>query len=199
MRGFGKIEKYLMYFVYSNFIEKDDIFKKKRIFKMNDLEFWLKGPIPEIPSLLQPAAHALLQVQKELHEVFDDFNEENLWKRPSGVASIGFHLDHLAGVLDRLFTYTKGDILSESQLFFLKNEGIENPESSSKQMLKLFDNQVESALLQLKEIQEDMLTEIRFVGRKMIPSTIIGLVFHAAEHSTRHFGQLLVTHKILEA
>jgi hypothetical protein len=33
MRGFGKIEKYLMYFVYSNFIEKDDIFKKKRISK----------------------------------------------------------------------------------------------------------------------------------------------------------------------
>jgi uncharacterized damage-inducible protein DinB len=165
---------------------------------MNDLEYWLRGPLPEIPPLLQPVAHALLQVQKELHEVFTDFDEDNLWKRPNNVASIGFHLNHLTGVLDRLFTYSRGGSLTELQLLFLKNEGIENPDASSIEMLKLFDNQIEKALVQLKNTQPDTLTEIRFVGRKMLPSTVIGLIFHAAEHTTRHFGQLLVIHKILQ-
>lgn len=62
---------------------------------MDDLEYWLKGSVPEIPLLLQPVAHALLQVQKELKEVFIDFDEKKLWERPKNVASVGFHLNHL--------------------------------------------------------------------------------------------------------
>jgi len=35
------------------------------------------------------------------------------------------------------------------------------------------------------------------VGRKRIPSNVIGLLFHTAEHTQRHTGQLLVTVKVL--
>lgn len=164
---------------------------------MDDLEFWLKGSIPEIPLLLQPVAHALLQVQKELREAFLDFDENKLWERPRNVASVGFHLNHLTGVMDRLFTYAKGENLSDEQLVFLKNEGTENNETNSRALLKAFDLQVIKSLEQLKNINPETLTETRFVGRKMLPSTVIGLLFHAAEHTTRHFGQLLVTIKFL--
>jgi uncharacterized damage-inducible protein DinB len=164
---------------------------------MDDLEFWLKGSIPEIPLLLQPVAHALLQVQKELQEVFIDFDENKLWEKPRNVASVGFHLNHLTGVLDRLFTYATGESLSVEQLVFLKNEGIENNQTNSIELLKAFDLQVIKSLDQLKATYQETLTEPRFVGRKMLPSTVIGLLFHAAEHTTRHFGQLLVTIKIL--
>jgi uncharacterized damage-inducible protein DinB len=164
---------------------------------MDDLEFWLKGSIPEIPSLLQPVAHALLQVQKELREAFLDFDENKLWERPRNVASVGFHLNHLTGVMDRLFTYAKGENLTDEQLVFLKNEGTENNETNSRTLLKAFDLQVIKSLEQLKITNPETLTETRFVGRKMLPSTVIGLLFHAAEHTTRHFGQLLVTIKIL--
>lgn len=164
---------------------------------MDDLEYWLKGSIPEIPSLLQPVAHALLQVKKELREVFIDFDENKLWERPKHVASVGFHLNHLTGVLDRLFTYAKGDSLTVEQLIFLKNEGTENNKTNTIELLKAFDLQVIKSLNQLKATHPDTLTEPRFVGRKMLPSTVIGLLFHAAEHTTRHFGQLLVTIKIL--
>lgn len=163
----------------------------------NNLEYWLKGPVPEIPALLQPVAHALLQVKKELHEILVDFKNENLWEKPHGVASVGFHLQHLTGVLDRLFTYSKGLQLSENQLKFLKNEGIENEEITQDSLLNEFDNQVEISLIYLKNIDSTILTETRFVGRKQLPSTVIGLIFHAAEHSTRHLGQLLVTLKSL--
>ncbi len=164
---------------------------------MDDLEFWLKGSIPEIPLLLQPVAHALLQVQKELREAFLDFDENKLWERPRNVASVGFHLNHLTGVMDRLFTYAKGENLTDQQLVFLKNKGTENNETNSRALLKAFDLQVIKSLEQLKNKNPETLTETRFVGRKMLPSTVIGLLFHAAEHTTRHFGQLLVTIKIL--
>ncbi|MDP1813092.1 MAG: DinB family protein [Leadbetterella sp.] len=164
---------------------------------MDDLEYWLKGSVPEIPLLLQPVAHALLQVQKELKEVFIDFDEKKLWERPRNVASLGFHLNHLTGVLDRLFTYAEGNSLTDEQMVFLKNEGIENIDTGSKELLKAFDLQVIKSLEQLKNTNPETLTETRFVGRKMLPSTVIGLLFHAAEHTTRHFGQMLVTIKIL--
>jgi uncharacterized damage-inducible protein DinB len=164
---------------------------------MNDLEYWLKGPIEGIPDLLQPVAHALLQVQKELHEILVGFDQEKLWERPKNVASVGFHLNHLVRVLDRLFTYADGGNLSDAQMSFLKNEAVENYEIGLVDLLQAFDLQVEKALGQLKKANPETLAEVRYVGRKMIPSTVIGLLFHAAEHTTRHFGQLIVTVKLL--
>jgi len=67
-----------------------------------------------------------------LPEFFIDFDEKKLWERPRNVASVGFHLNHLTGVLDRLFTYAKGESLSVEQLIFLKNEEIANNQTSLK-------------------------------------------------------------------
>ncbi|MES2796646.1 MAG: DinB family protein [Bacteroidota bacterium] len=164
---------------------------------MSKLEYWLRGPIPEIPILLQPIAHALLQVQEELEVVLENFPEASLWEKPSGVASVGFHLQHLVGVLDRLFTYAKNETLSKEQLEYLVNEGNENPNLSVKILLNAFAEQVEKSLQQLKTTDSAELADLRLVGRKLLQSTTLGLLFHAAEHTTRHFGQLLVTVRML--
>ena len=161
-------------------------------------EIWLTGPVPEVPALLQPVAHALLQVQRELKEILVDFPEQKLWEKPKGMASVGFHLQHLSGVLDRLFTYAKSEVLTETQLLFLKNEGVENSAITIEKLIQQFDLQVAKSISQLKNTQPETLTEVRFVGRKQIPSTHIGLLFHATEHSTRHLGQLLVTVNFLK-
>lgn len=71
-------------------------------------EVWLRGPIENIPALLQPVAHALLQARQEVNELIKKFPHELLWEKPAGVASAGFHLQHITGVLDRLFTYANG-------------------------------------------------------------------------------------------
>jgi len=160
------------------------------------LEVWLRGPLPDVPPLLQPVAHALLQAQEELHEYLNDFSDSLLWQRPADVASVAFHLQHLTGVLDRIFTYARGEALTETQMQALKAEGIENPEINVQQLVEAFNQQVEEAINQLKSTNEATLTEVRYVGRAKIPSTVIGLLFHAAEHTTRHLGQLLVTSKI---
>jgi uncharacterized damage-inducible protein DinB len=163
-------------------------------------EVWLRGPLPQIPNLLQPVAHALLQAQQEVNELMKDFPEELLWQKPAGVASVGFHLQHIVGVLDRLFTYAKGKTLIEAQLKYLSEEG--TPAGNDKVitvkfLVDRFNQQIEITINELKNIKPEILTEPRFVGRKQLPSTVLGLIFHAAEHTMRHLGQLLVTVKVL--
>lgn len=156
-------------------------------------EFWLSGPIPGIPSLLQPVAHAILQARREIEEALAEFPSTTLWEQPKGVASVGFHLRHIPGVLDRLFTYARGEQLNEQQLNYLKQEAVPDNSATTAALLKKFNEQVETALIQLKATDIATLTDARGVGRKQIPSNVIGLLFHAAEHTMRHTGQLLVT------
>jgi uncharacterized damage-inducible protein DinB len=163
-------------------------------------EFWLRGPVPGTPSLLQPIAHALLQVREEVNYLMAEFPDVLLWERPGGVASSGFHLQHLAGVLDRLFTYARGETLVSGQLGDLSREGAPAPgQSSVAELLNRFNIQVDKALEQISQTSETSLTEFRAVGRARLPSTVVGLLFHAVEHAQRHNGQLLVTVRVLLA
>jgi uncharacterized damage-inducible protein DinB len=159
-------------------------------------EVWLRGPLPDVPPLLQPVAHALLQAREEVEAVMAGFPEERLWSRPGGVASVGFHLQHLSGVLDRLFTYARGESLNEAQLKALEAEGVQRPGIGASALLETFRRQVELALAELRTIDERTLTVSRTVGRSKLPSTVLGLLVHAAEHTQRHVGQLLVTVRV---
>lgn len=160
-------------------------------------EVWLRGPLTGIPALAQPVAHALMQAKEEIHELMKDFPDALLWQHPAGVASPGFHLKHITGVLDRLFTYAAGQPLTLQQLDYLKAETVEAEEITVTSLLKNLDAQIASSLEALKAIDETTLIEPRGVGRQQLPSTVLGLLFHAAEHTMRHTGQLMVTVKIL--
>ena len=158
-------------------------------------EYWLRGPVDRVPALLQPAAHGLLQMRAEVNEMMTGFPENKLWTKPSGVASPGFHLQHIRGVIDRLFTYARGESLSDAQRDWLNGEG-KDESLQMEELLEKLDRQVDTAIDQLIHTDPASLAETRYVGRKRIPSTVIGLVSHAAEHSMRHTGQLLVTVKM---
>ena len=166
---------------------------------MSSPEAWLRGPIEGVPDVLQPIAHALLQAREESRSLLQGFPAERLWARPAGLASVGFHLQHITGVVDRLFTYARGQSLSAEQQEALAREGHQpETEGGVEELLDAFDAQVERALDHLRAIPPDVLTEARAVGRKQLPSTVLGLLFHAAEHVQRHVGQLLVTARVLE-
>ena len=162
------------------------------------LEVWMRGPIAGLIPLLQPVAHAILQAREEVNQLMIDFPNELIWERPSGVASIAFHLQHLSGVMDRLFTYANDQILNEDQLELLALEADSTQFLTVKGLLTRFNNQVNKALTQLKNIEEKTLLDPRGIGRKQIPTNKLGLLFHAAEHTQRHVGQLLVTVKMLK-
>jgi uncharacterized damage-inducible protein DinB len=161
-------------------------------------EVWLRGPLPAVPELLQPVAHALLQAREEVTEIMAGFPAEKLAERPLELASVGFHLRHLVGVLDRTFTYARSEALSPAQLAYLAAEG--QPPTypgAVAELVEAFARQVDVAINQLINTSEAALPEWRGVGRAQLPSTVIGLLVHAAEHTTRHVGQLLVTARIV--
>jgi hypothetical protein len=155
---------------------------------MNQREFWLSGPIEGITPWLQPVAHALSQSEREVKSALQDFPDSMLWEKPADMAAVGFHLQHLTGVLDRLFTYARGETLSSAQLANLSAEG--KPDGlSSKQLVDIFSKKVNESLDQLQP---------RGVGRAQLPSNVLGLLFHSAEHCMRHTGQLLVTAAVVK-
>lgn len=157
------------------------------------MEVWMRGPVEGVPALLQPVAHALLQVQEEAARYMEGFSEGQLWTKPGGMASAGFHLRHIAGVIDRLFTYARGESLSEEQFAYLRSEGENGNGTDTAGLVRALSEQVTRAVQQLRETEESQLTAPRYLGRKCIPTTTIGLLFHAAEHAQRHIGQLQVT------
>ena len=157
----------------------------------------MRGPLSDVPPLLQPVAHALMQADEEVTALLNGFPDALLSARPGRVASVGFHLRHLTGVLDRLSTYAAGRALTEQQLEALERE--EHGGGSVRELVAAFGAQVETALNVLRETDEKVLLEPRGVGRAQLPSTVLGLLVHAAEHTQRHVGQLLVTVRVLQA
>lgn len=162
-------------------------------------EVWLRGQVENVPFYLQPVAHALIEAKEEVNELMKDFPDELLWEKPAGTASTAFHVQHLSGVLDRLFTYASGKQLSQEQLTALKAEGDpQQTNASAAELVHVFNLQLDKAIEELKEIDEQKLLKSRGVGRAQLPSTVLGLLFHAAEHTMRHLGQLIVTVKVVK-
>jgi uncharacterized damage-inducible protein DinB len=86
--------------------------------------------------------------------------------------------------------------LSEEQLSYLSAEG--KPDGQLISLLTAFDTRLQTFINQLKTTEESSLTDVRTVGRKQLPSTLMGLLFHAAEHTMRHTGQLHVTVRVIQ-
>ena len=163
-------------------------------------EAWLSGPVPDVPSLLQPVAHALLNARQQLTEALDGLEPAELVERPGNAASIAYHVIHAIGSLDRLFTYARGEGLSDEQRAALKSEAsAESRRLDAATLLREFEAAVDTAMIQLRETSESTLLESRGVGRAKLPSTVIGLLFHGGEHTVRHTGQVVTTAKIVTA
>lgn len=166
---------------------------------MSNPEVWLRGVVvPGVHALLQPVAHSLLQCGEEVAAIVPGLTPDQIWLRPGGAASIGFHARHAAGSLDRLLTYARGEQLSAAQLAAFKREAdVDSAPGAAARLAAEFDAMVSRGLDQLRVTSDASLTEPRKVGRAGLPSTVIGLLFHAAEHTQRHVGQLVTTVKIV--
>jgi uncharacterized damage-inducible protein DinB len=161
-------------------------------------EPWLSGPVPGIITDLQPAAHMLLDARADLQRVVSPLPEALIWERPGGAASIGFHLLHAAGSIDRLLTYAVGQPLSDAQREALAAE--KDPASLGRpgpQLLAGILATIDRALDVLKQTSGEELDTPRAVGRQMLPSSVRGLLFHVAEHTQRHAGQVVTTAKVV--
>lgn len=161
-------------------------------------EVWQRGPVAGFDPMLMPVAHSLLQVQEDLRALAGRVQPEHVWARPSGAASIAFHVRHVGGSTDRLLTYARGEPLSDTQREAMRRETDDGePRPSIDEIVRETMNALDAALAQLRATPRESLLEPRKVGRAGLPSTTLGLLFHAAEHATRHVGQAITTARIL--
>lgn len=163
-----------------------------------DPELWLRGSVEGYDPLVMPVVHSLLQVRADLDRLRGGVPHAHVWERPGGAASIGYHVRHTGGALDRLFTYARGEPLSDAQRAALKREADPgSPEATLPDVIDEVSATIDRALAQLRATPAATLLEPRQVGRAALPATVLGLLFHAAEHSTRHAGQAITTALIL--
>ena len=161
-------------------------------------EVWLRGPVEGILPVLQPAAHAMIQAGEDVVVAVSDLSPAQRWARPAGVASLGFHIAHLPGRLDRLLTYSRGASLSDGQLAVLAAERtVHDDRPALDRLLNGLAAGLDAAVAYLRTVPSEAILLPREVGRKRMPSSTIGLIFHAAEHSSRHAGQVVTLARIV--
>jgi hypothetical protein len=166
---------------------------------MANTEWWQRGPVDGVPAVLQPIAHILFQVRESVGEIVAPLTEQEWNARPAGVASAAFHVRHIAGVIDRLFTYARGHALSSQQLAAIPLEGQQLLSAEVAAVLRVLSERVDAAVAELRTIDVTILGDFRGVGRTQLPSTVIGCLVHGAEHAMRHVGQLSVTARVVRA
>jgi hypothetical protein len=159
---------------------------------------WLRGPVPDVIPLLQPVAHSLIDCREDVETRLVGVSVDRLWTKPGDAAPIGFHVRHAMGSLDRLLTYARGEELSVEQLSTLKTEGARGAgPDTAETLIAAFQQATERAMQQVRGTHEKDLLEFRAVGRAKLPSTVLGILVHAAEHTQRHIGQMSTTLKIV--
>jgi len=159
-------------------------------------EPWLRGPIAGVPPHLMPVFHSFAQVREDLALHTSGISSEQLWRSVHPIPSLGFQLRHIAGSVDRLVTYLVGGELSDEQIAVLKGENVPGAESLE-ELLTQVDTSLAGAENRIRPIAEASLHEARFIGKKRLPSTVLGLLVHVAEHTQRHLGQAITTAKVV--
>ena len=161
---------------------------------------WLRGPVDGIIPLLQPVAHALIDADEDVQKALAGLIPEQIRRGPGAAAPLAFHVKHAMGSLDRLFTYARGEPLSDGQMVALKAEKpMDVSAFTPEQLSREFSDAIARAIAQLRATRESDLLVKREVGRARLPSNTLGLLFHAAEHTARHVGQIVTTAKIVRA
>lgn len=162
-------------------------------------ESWLSGALPSISPILMPAAHALLQASIDVKRATADLTEFEIWTQPNGAPSVGFHLLHIAGSCDRLLTYARGGELSHEQFAALARESEKDESANAALLTQKAVDAVEIAITEIRSAPEEILFEKRAVGRLKLPTNVFGLLFHIAEHTQRHVGQIITTAKFVRS
>lgn len=160
-------------------------------------EAWLSGNLEEVAPILMPAAHALKQSARDIEKAAKNLTVEEVGFEPHGAPSAAFHLRHIAGSIDRLLTYARGEKLSKRQFDELAAELSSDEIFEVEIIVHSAVERIETAVEHLRRVDLESLFESRTVGRKKLSTNVFGLLFHTAEHTQRHTGQFITTTRIV--
>ncbi|MBT9330698.1 DinB family protein [Paracidobacterium acidisoli] len=157
-------------------------------------EPWLRGTHGDVPAAIRAVVHALELAKEDVELWCGPLTEEQLNARPAEIAPVAFHLRHIVRSLDRLLSYAEGKQLSGEQIASLKTEL--DPGAAHDALFAEFRAGIDDAVRRTQAFAGANLEEARGVGRKMLPTSVGGLLVHCADHTQRHVGQAVVTAKI---
>ncbi len=155
----------------------------------------MRGALNDTNPFIAPVLYSFQQAVEDLTEFTAGLSVEQTWARPAGLAPVGFQIRHIGGSIDRLMTYALGRSLNEVQLDALKHEF--DAGESIGNLLSALHRSLQDAEAAIRAIDPATFTAARQVGRKALPTTVIGLLIHISEHTQRHVGQAIVTAKIV--
>ena len=89
-------------------------------------EPWLRGPLADVHPVAAHLIYTFGQAREELAIFTRGLSNEQVWCDVAG-GSLGFHLRHIGGSVDRLATYLRGEFLTDAQMAFLKSESVSGP------------------------------------------------------------------------
>lgn len=135
-----------------------------------------------------------MQAREDIVHWTEGLSDTRIWTLPHGLAPVGFQLRHIAGSVERLTTYLRGEQLTTEQL---AAGGLEmEPGLGRAQLVEMAIGALHDSEQVIRALVPASLTDPRTVGRKQLPTTVLGLVVHLAEHTQRHVGELIVTAKL---
>jgi AcrR family transcriptional regulator len=174
------------------------------------MEPWLRGTLTEVEAVRRAVLHALQLAGEDVERWCAELSDAGMFARPFGLPPVAFQLRHIARSLDRLLTYAESGVLdspqpsvsqfpvlSEAQLAALASEM--SREGYSAEVMAEFRAGLASAMERVLAVGPESFGEARGVGRKMLPTTVAGLLIHCAEHTQRHVGQMITTVKIVRS
>jgi uncharacterized damage-inducible protein DinB len=160
-------------------------------------EPWLRGTLGEVPAVPRAVLHALELAREDLERWCDGLSDEELHARPGGIASVAFHLRHIARSIDRLLSYAEGKQLSVEQVAVMKAEM--DPRGTRNELMAELMVAIAKSGKRIRAFSEQQMQEERQVGKKQLPTSVGGLLVHVADHTQRHVGQAITTAKIVVA
>jgi uncharacterized damage-inducible protein DinB len=160
-------------------------------------EPWLQGTLTGLPVLQRAVLHSLQMAQEDATKWCGGLDDREIHARPFGLPSVAFQLRHIARSLDRFCCYAEGVPLNEEQLAMLASEMENNGTRES--IFSELEASLENTRRRLDVIAHQPLDIPIAIGRKHLPTTLAGLLIHAAEHTQRHVGQAITTTKVILA
>jgi uncharacterized damage-inducible protein DinB len=158
----------------------------------------LRGPVSGVDPMVMPAVHALMQASDEITRAAPGLTATQLWATPGGAGSVGFHLRHITGSIDRFLMYAHSRPLTAEQFATLREEGVPgDPPAEAAPLVDEARTAIKRAIAEIKATPVSTLPEPRAIGRAALPTTLFGLLFHIGEHTARHAGQIVTLAKVV--
>jgi uncharacterized damage-inducible protein DinB len=159
------------------------------------VEPWMRGTLTDLDPVIAALLHSFQHAREDLAKWTEGLPDEDICRKYGEAGSVGFHILHIGGSVERLLTYARGEQLNSVQMAELKEE--KTAQLTRAELLAHLDGKLAAAEAFLRTVDPTTFSATRYIGRKQIPVTLGGILVHTAEHTQRHVGEAIVTTKIV--